>query len=207
MPGPDAERGASLLEGMWREVLAGTITVADSEVDGHIKESVATLIESNTVALRYCLPTQLLGKLTDSSLDTLCLQRGEGSESQWDQDGVLVYAVEVKERSINVADLRSFENKLNRSEVTEALISAPAVQDSEADAIGQRIRLMWGRGIKVYRLWIPDLVSVCMSLAGEQGRGDFIREVGKQLDQYGRTFGRIVWRDCLNEILDGVQPS
>lgn len=84
MPGPDAERGASLLQGMWREVVAGTITADDSEVDGHIKESVATLIESNTVALRYCLPTQLLGKLTDSSLDTLCLQRGEGSESQWD---------------------------------------------------------------------------------------------------------------------------
>lgn len=84
MPGPDAERGASLIQGMWREVVAGTITADDSEVDGHIKESVATLIESNTVALRYCLPTQLLGKLTDSSLDTLCLQRGEGSESQWD---------------------------------------------------------------------------------------------------------------------------
>lgn len=123
------------------------------------------------------------------------------------KDNVLVYAVEVKERSINVADIRSFENKLNQSEVTEALISAPAVLDSEADVVDQRIRLMWGRGINVYRLWIPDLVSVCLSLAGEQGRGDFVSEVGKQLDQYGRTFGRGVWRDCLNEILDGLRPS
>lgn len=106
-----------------------------------------------------------------------------------------------------MADIRSFENKLNQSEVTEALISAPAVLDSEADAVDQRIRLMWGRGINVYRLWIPDLVSVCLSLAGEQGRGDFVSEVGKQLDQYGRTFGRGVWRDCLNEILDGLRPS
>ncbi len=121
-----------------------------------------------------------------------------------DED-VLVYAVEVKEGSLTLADVRSFENKLNASDLTEALINTPSVQLAESEAVDQRTRLMWGRGINLYRLSIEDLISVTMALAGEQTRCDFIAEVGKQLDAHARPSGRSLWRDLLTEVLDGSQ--
>ncbi|MBK8456500.1 MAG: restriction endonuclease, SacI family [Phyllobacteriaceae bacterium] len=45
---------------------------------------IASLVNSEQTAIRFCLPTQLLGKLTEPSLDALCLQRGDGADGRWD---------------------------------------------------------------------------------------------------------------------------
>ncbi len=119
-------------------------------------------------------------------------------------NGQLVYAVEVKERQVTLADVRSFENKLIKNKVTEALINAPATKVSDDEPIQNRIRLMWSRGINLYLLSIEELVSVTMSLAGEEGRLEFVSEVGKQLDEYARPAGRFAWRDLLSDVLDGA---
>ena len=116
----------------------------------------------------------------------------------------LVYAVEVKERQVTLADVRSFENKLIKNNVTEALINAPTTKVSESESIENRIRLMWSRGINLYFLAIEELVSVTMSLAGEEGRLEFVEEVGKQLDEYARPTSRFAWRDLLSDVLDGA---
>ena len=121
--------------------------------------------------------------------------------------GDLVYAVEVKERSLTLADTQSFEEKLNRSEVTEALINAPEVHTGETESVDRRIHSMWTRGINLYRLSFEQLLSVTMSLAGEKCRCDFILEVGKQLDEHARPSGRRAWWDLLTEVFDGVQPK
>ncbi len=121
------------------------------------------------------------------------------------RDGdVLVYAVELKERSITLADIQSFEQKLSQGTVTEALINAPGVRTAEAESVDRRIHSMWTRGINLYRLSFEELLSVTMSLAGERCRCDFIVEVGEQLDEYARPSGRRTWRDLLAEVLDGV---
>ena len=119
-------------------------------------------------------------------------------------NGQLVYAVEVKERQVTLADVRSFENKLIKDKVTEALINAPATKVSDDESIQNRIRLMWSRGINLYLLSIEELVSVAMSLAGESGRLEFVAEVGEQLDKYARPTGRFAWRDLLSDVLDGA---
>ena len=121
------------------------------------------------------------------------------------QNGRLVYAVEVKEQQITLADVRSFETKLNRSELREALINAPGVSPSDAERIDRHIRLMWRRGVNLHRLSIMDLVRVVMSLCGEQGRVSFVEEVGAQLDGHARPSGRIAWRKLLNEVLEGAE--
>ena len=121
-------------------------------------------------------------------------------------EGVLVYAVEVKERSLTLADVRSFEEKLSQSKVTEAIISAPGVHATEADSVDRRIHSMWTRGINLYRLSLEELLLITMSLAGEECRCDFIVEVGKQLDEHALPSGRRAWRDLLTEVLDGT-PS
>lgn len=369
MATPDKEKAKRLLAECWNEVLQkdqGGIDPAP-EVDERIRSHVRDLMSSETVSFLYCLPTQLLGKLTDPELDALCLQRGDNAPSQWDprsfatnvvvpwvrdnenvlgtspdpyvsnplrqprilpgppnvrqntlpywrtlhavlssveerndpaytlavfrevlfaihdelksqqfeypilprismeqmrylvrellaisregehamsltaallrvigrrfglwddvlrqtsttsdratgmvgdlecrNNGQIVYAVEVKEQKVTLADVRSFENKLIKNNVTEALINAPTTKASEGESIENRIRLMWSRGINLYLLSIEELVSVTMSLAGEKGRLEFVEEVGKQLDEYARPTGRFAWRDLLSDVLDGA---
>lgn len=163
----------------------------------------------------------MLGKVTNPELDCLCLQRGENEESQWDPrsfaQSVIVPWVgenenvlgtsEVKERTIRLADVVSFDEKLSHSELTEAMINAPGVHSSDTDEVGNRIRLMWGRGINLYNATIEQLVSVTLSLAGEDARLRFVTEVGKQLDEFARPSGKAAWRDLLKSILDGTEPA
>ena len=117
--------------------------------------------------------------------------------------GVLVYAAEVKERKITVADVRSFEDKLNPSGLTEALFIAPEYKPQDISEISHRLRLMWSRGVNLHHHPIEDLVNTLMSFAGEDGRRDFIVEIGYQLDEYARLSGRLAWRDLLAEVLNG----
>ena len=369
MATPDREKAKRLLARLWDEVIHKDQAIIDPtpEVDEHIRSHVRDLMSSETVSFLYCLPTQLLGKLTDPKLDALCLQRGDNTPSQWDarsfatkvivpwvrdhenvlgnspdpyvsnplrqprilpdptsvrsntlpywralhavlnsveerndpaytlavfgevlfaihdrlkrqqfeypilprismeqtrylvrkllavsregehamslttallrvlgrrfglwndvlrqtsttsdraagmvgdiecrNNGQLVYAVEVKERQVTLADVRSFENKLIKNNVIEALINAPATKASEGELIENRIRLMWSRGINLYWLSIEELVSVTMSLAGEEGRLEFVSEIGKQLDEYARPASRFAWWALLRDVLDGA---
>lgn len=367
MPVPDRERAKALLEGHWDDVVHGSVTC---RVDGDTVAQIDALLSSERVTFTYSLPTQLLGKLTDHRLDALCLQRGDGNESQWDprsfatgvvvpwvrtnqnvlgksadpyvsnplrqprilpnppnvrsntlplwqhlhgvlnevemrndptytedvflavllaihdmlkerqfnypalrrvssaqalylvrgilassqagehalsiaaalftvaghrfalwdsvhredsttadratgmvgdiecrQADTLVYAVEVKERQITVADVRSFEDKLSRSDLTEALIAAPNLTPQDADEIRQRLHLMWTQGISLHRHSIEDLSAVLASLLGEDGRRDFIVEIGRQLDAHALPSARLAWRDLLAEVLDGNEAT
>lgn len=119
----------------------------------------------------------------------------------------LVFAAEVKERPVGIADVRTFEDKLNDAGVTEALLNAPSQIPDDETAIRERTRLMWTRGVNLYHLPVADLVSVTMSLAGEQTRTDLIAEIGLQLDEFARPASRLVWRDLLNRVLDGSLPD
>ena len=367
MAAPDRRRGKELLERHWREVVRGK---TPRDIPAPTLHAITQLIASETVAFSYCLPTQLLGKLTDHRLDALCLQRGDNSESQWDPRGFaasvvvpwvrdnqdvlgksgdpyvsnplrqpriradppnvrantlplwgalhgvlsevqdrddpaytkdvlravlqvvydklasqqfeyptlrrpsleqvlylvhgivdasqagehamsvvaallsvvgqrfglwdrvdreastttdqasgmvgdiecrsedkLVFAVEVKERQITLADVRSLEAKLARGALTEALLSAPNPSPAESDEIRERLRLMWRQGTNLYQHPIEPLVGVLMSLAGEIGRKEFVSEIGRQLDRYAKPTGRLAWRDLLNGVLDGASEA
>lgn len=78
---PNRTEASQILNGLWQTALEDeTIQSGDA---------IKALIASEQVAIRFCLPTQLLGKLTDSALDALCLQRGKDLEdkSRWDPRG------------------------------------------------------------------------------------------------------------------------
>ncbi len=77
---PSVEKGRDLLNSLWSHVLTDEGFTLNPDFD--------RLIDSNSVSIRFCLPTQLLGKLVDPKLDCLCLQKGAGdSESMWDPRG------------------------------------------------------------------------------------------------------------------------
>ena len=58
---PDAGRARQLLDELWNEVT--------QEESGEINKDIEKLIDSRFVSIRFCLPTQLLGKLTDPKLE------------------------------------------------------------------------------------------------------------------------------------------
>ncbi len=77
---PDTEAGRAILDELWKNVL-------NEEENERLKISpeILELVNCNFVGIRYCLPTQLLGKLTDKALNCLCLQKNKSDdESRWD---------------------------------------------------------------------------------------------------------------------------
>ena len=78
---PDANKAKVLLDNLWSKVL--------SEQGAEIDPVLDRLVNSTFVAIRFCLPNQLLGKLVDSNLDVLCLQKqvDSGDPSLWDPRG------------------------------------------------------------------------------------------------------------------------
>lgn len=73
---PDRAQALQLLDEYWEDVLQNETLESSPEIEA--------LINSGLLAIRYCLPTQLLGKLTDGGLDALCLQAGDKEAGQWD---------------------------------------------------------------------------------------------------------------------------
>lgn len=62
---------------------------------------------------------------------------------------------------------------------------------------------MWTRGINLYQHSLEHIVAVTMSLAGEEGRCDFVAEIGKDLDSYAHTSGRLALHGLLEGVLSG----
>jgi hypothetical protein len=73
---PDREKAKEKLDELWAKVLDDAEAKASPEI--------VALVNSEQTSIRFCLPTQLLGKLIDPTLDALCLQRGDGSSGRWD---------------------------------------------------------------------------------------------------------------------------
>lgn len=77
---PNTNDATNLLNALWEEVLA------EDENAHRPDEQIDNLINSKRVAIRYCLPIQLLGKLTDHRLDALRMQKGDNKNDStaWD---------------------------------------------------------------------------------------------------------------------------
>ena len=76
---PDRITARGILETLWAKVLE----------DDSLKPSaqISELVNSGQTAIRFCLPTQLLGKLADHNIDAVALQRGDGEGGKWDPRG------------------------------------------------------------------------------------------------------------------------
>ncbi len=100
----DHQRAAQLLREQWKTVIGAEkskpgISFIDDE---NLREAIARSINHRQVSYRYCLPIQLLGKLTNSRVDSRSLQRGadDSDPSAWDTRslGSKVIAPFVKEQ-------------------------------------------------------------------------------------------------------------
>jgi hypothetical protein len=82
---PDRERARAILADQWTHVLSNDKSESSDEIKA--------LVNSNQTAIRFCLPTQLLGKIVEPALDVMCLQRGDGAAGRWDPRGFSVAVI------------------------------------------------------------------------------------------------------------------
>jgi len=85
----DMKRAKELLEMHWQAVVAETSAKSDIEyvTDVTLRQAIHVSVNHKQVAYRFCLPIQLLGKLTNSTLDCLRLQKRKGDRNDvtgWD---------------------------------------------------------------------------------------------------------------------------
>jgi len=116
-------------------------------------------------------------------------------------NGDLKLAIEVKERSLMLTDVRSAILKARQSEIREFLFNAPKTNPPEAEAIEDLIEKKWASGTNLYRLSISECIQVSLTLTGEDGRKDFLKNVGEQLNQFNtQPTNRKRWKDLLESI-------
>lgn len=82
---PDRGVARGLLDTLWSDALGGKTPGATPDI--------VSLLEHRLTAIRFCLVTQLLGKLADNDIDAMCLQKGDGSAGRWDPRSFAVAVV------------------------------------------------------------------------------------------------------------------
>jgi len=85
----DLKRAGELLKAHWQAVVAKASAKPDIEYvdDVTLRQAIHVSVNHKQVAYRFCLPIQLLGKLTNSTLDCLRLQKKKGDQNDltgWD---------------------------------------------------------------------------------------------------------------------------
>lgn len=115
-----------------------------------------------------------------------------------DEDGNIRLAVEVKERNVSLTDIRSSVRKARKVSLKEFFLNSPGVNPTDEDEVNKLISRTWASGTNIYLLSIDELVKVGLALVGEEGRIDFIRNVGDQLDKYNtQPANRLRWKELL----------
>ena len=113
------------------------------------------------------------------------------------QDDRLIFAVEVKDRTITLQDVDTAIGKARRSNVAEVLFASVPSPDDDTE-IAARSEREFGLGVNIYRLSIDDLMRVVLAIAGEAGRTEFLTLVGGELNhQVTQPSHKLAWQDLL----------
>lgn len=119
----------------------------------------------------------------------------------FDAKGDLKLSVEVKERMLTLTDVRSGVLKARKGEIREMIFNAPGTVASDDREIAELIEKTWASGTNLYRLAVEDLLTVGLTLAGEESRTLFLKNVGEQLNRFNtQPKNRIQWRILLESI-------
>ena len=112
----------------------------------------------------------------------------------------LVFAVEVKDRTVTLQDLDATISKARRSEVAEVLFAGISSQE-DGPAFLERAQREFGLGVNIYQLPINSLLRVALTIAGEASRTEFLAAVGQELnDRVTQPAHKLAWQDLLRNV-------
>lgn len=118
-----------------------------------------------------------------------------------DKDGKLILAVEVKDRTVALADVEDTLRKSSQRQITEILFASRGPQDDEKDAIGQRITRAFAAGQNLYIFDFLDLARSVLALGGEGIRITYLKKVGEHLDTWNtQPRHRQAWQKLLQKL-------
>ncbi len=127
------ERCRDMLKAQWDAALAtdgsGSLTLSQE-----MRDEVSACINSSTKSYRYVLPTQILAKVVDSSLDCRCIQVKRGGQGAFDArtiaHGVIVPFDQENHRVLGGSPEPYVNNPLRVTEIT------PDNRDAQKDSAG-----------------------------------------------------------------------
>ncbi len=98
--------------------------------------------------------------------------------------GKIIMGVEVKDRELTITHLRGKIPSIREKKVTEMFFVAQGISKKDKDEIQKAIAKEYASGHNIYVVNIISLSKAVLALVGEQGRREFLDEVGNQLDEY-----------------------
>ncbi len=114
-------------------------------------------------------------------------------------DGSLILAVEVKDRKLTLADVRSSARKARQADTAlkSLLFAVPGLREAEREPIADNMEQAWASGLNLYHIDILDLATASFVLMDEGWRPKLLRAVGTELDRRGDHRHRRAWHDLL----------
>lgn len=118
------------------------------------------------------------------------------------EEGAIVLAVEVKDRTLTVSQIRNKITDVREKQVSEIFfIAQQGIAREDLDTVRELINHEFTGGHNIYVIDLFELARVALALLGELGRHDFLVEVGTQLEQYKSDIQhRRAWARLLSEV-------
>jgi hypothetical protein len=118
-----------------------------------------------------------------------------------DADGKVVLAVEVKDRTLTLADVEGTLRKSRGRAIREVFFTSPAVKAEDRSALDQRISKAFTADQNLYLFDFFDLARSVLALGGEAIRTTFLRKVGEHLDTWNtQPAHRQAWKNLLESV-------
>ena len=118
-----------------------------------------------------------------------------------DKNGKLILAVEVKDRTVALADVEGTLHKSRQRQITEILFTSRGIQPDEKDAVGDRIIRAFAAGQNLYIFDFFELARSVLALGGEAIRITFLKKVGEHLDTWNtQPRHRQAWQKLLQSL-------
>jgi hypothetical protein len=118
-----------------------------------------------------------------------------------DEQGNVALAVEVKDRTLTLADLEGTLQKSRQREIRNIFFTSPGVRVEEQEAVAERVAKAFAAGQNLYIFDLFDLARSVFALGGESIRLTFLRKVGEHLDAWNtQPRHRQAWKVLLEKI-------
>ena len=145
----------------------------------------------------------LFSKVTSQGLNEADVARGmPGDIMCYDESEKILLVVEVKDRELTLADVRTSVRKVRASEeeLSNFLFAAPGVRQEDQNSIESRTKDTWASGLNIHKVDIKMLIKTLFVLLDEEWRVRLLKEIGSELDRRAEHGHREAWRSLLSNL-------
>lgn len=127
---------------------------------------------------------------------------GMSGDIECKMEGRIVLAVEVRDKQVTITQIENSLLKARTSGITELLFLAQkGIKSEDAQLISERQTMEFNSGQNFYMISLTEFANSVMILLREEGRSEFLRQIGVELD---RTGAGLTHRKTWANLLKGV---